>query len=222
MKYKNLSELSAYLEKFELEQGIKNFSINGFAKWLEKETGIEKASDRFVTNSNPNNFMEQSIDVQISILIGRMAKYARVYSKKVLQNTELSGLDDYSFMATLMFNESMTKSELTHHNLMESSTSGSDIIKRLLQKGYIEEKEDPIDKRSKQVMISSAGKNLMIKVFKEMKVVSKIISGNLNLPEKKQLFELLNKLEVLHKIIYDNARKLDLNDIKSKYIFEER
>jgi DNA-binding MarR family transcriptional regulator len=151
-------------------------------------------------------------------MIGRMGKYARVYTKKILAKTKLSGLDDYGFMATLMFRESMTKSELTHHNLMESVTSGADIIKRLVKHGYVEEFDDEDDKRSRRVRITQVGKLLMFKIFEEMDTVSSIITGNLTGDEKLFLLHYLNKLDNLHTDIYNNDRKAELEAIKMKYI----
>jgi DNA-binding MarR family transcriptional regulator len=218
MKYQHLMELSSYLEKFETIEKEDTYNIADFAQWLLQETKTKDTDTLLTQNENTQAMHKQTPEVQISILIGRMAKYVRVYTKKILSDTRLSGLDDYSFMATLMFNESMTKSELTHHNLMDSNTSGADIIKRLIKNNYIKEEADVNDKRSKRVKITSTGHLLMAAVFKEMDLASKIIAGNLNGFEKEQLLQSLQKLDKLHQHIYDTDRKQDLKTIKKKYM----
>lgn len=218
MKYKHLIELATYLDKFESIEKGDNFQMANFATWLVHETKQKPLSET-ETNTDPKSpFQQQSTEVKLSILIGRMAKYARVYTKKILGNTGLSGLDDYSFMATLMFNASMTKSELTHYNLMDSNTSGADIIKRLLKNNFIEEEADETDKRSKRVKITPKGRSLMVNVFNEMDLASIIIAGNLTQIEKEQLLVSLQKLDRLHQHIYDTDRKLDLKAIKKKHM----
>ena len=103
------------------------------------------------------------------------------------------------------------------HNLTET-TSGADIIRRLVKSGYIEEFDDEQDKRSRRVKITGKGKQMMFEVFKEMTTTSRIIAGNLNHEEKLYLLYYLNKLENLHKSIYDEDRKSDLQRIAEKYI----
>jgi DNA-binding MarR family transcriptional regulator len=220
MSYQNSIEITKYLEEFEAGNSAKPFDLEQFAYWLSEKVAQKPRSLSEVTVDISESIKQQSHDVQISILIGRMGKYARVYTKKILSKTKLSGLDDYGFMATLMFRESMTKSELTHHNLMESVTSGADIIKRLVKHGYVEEFDDEDDKRSRRVRITQTGKLLMFNIFEEMDTVSSIITGNLTGDEKLFLLHYLNKLDHLHTDIYNNDRKAELEAIKMKYIIE--
>ncbi|HAM99651.1 MAG TPA: hypothetical protein DCQ26_13670 [Marinilabiliales bacterium] len=218
MIYKNLLELVQYLELFENEKVDQPFRIEDFSYWLMEKVSSKPRSLEDMASYEKDSIAMQPPDVQISILIGRMSKYARVYAKKILSHTKLSGLDDYAFMATLMFRESMTKTGLTHYNLMDSITSGADIIKRLLKENYIEEFDDPIDKRSKRVRITTQGKAVMFQVFSEMEIVSAITTGNLDNNEKLHLLGSLKKLDHLHKNIYDDDRKEELQTIKNKYI----
>lgn len=216
MSYSNLIEITKYLERYEAENS-ENFNIAKFAMWLSDQVALKPRSGNF-TGNHEEAINQQSADVQISILIGRMYKYARVYTKKVLNNTPLNGLDDYSFMATLMFRESMIKSDLIHYNLMDSTTSGSDIIKRLIKNDLVSEFEDSEDKRSKRIRITDKGKYMMFDIFNKMNDVSDIVTGNLSSDEKLFMLSSLKKLDHLHKDIYDQDRKSDLSHIASKYI----
>lgn len=218
MSYQNLIEITKLLEQFEQQNEGSTFNISDFSYWLLDEVAEKPHSLETNSTEISHSIQKQSPNVQISILIGRMSKYARVYTKKILSKTPLSGLDDYSFMATLMFRKSLTKSELTHHNIMDSNTSGSDIIKRLEKHELVEEFDDAADKRTKRVQITNLGKQLMFKIFEEMDTVSEIITGNLENSEKLNLLSYLKKLDHLHKNIYDRDRKMPLIDIKQKYI----
>lgn len=218
MIYNNLLDVAKYLEEYEKQNHNETFDIELFSYWLSDKLSKKPRTYSSIDKIDKENVTQQSLDVQISILIGRMSKYARVYSKKVLKHTKLSGLDDYTFMATLMFIPSMIKSELTHHNLMDSDTSGADIIKRLIRNDYLEEFDDEKDKRSKRVRITELGKRTMFTVFNEMDIVSDIITGNLNGNEKFYLLEYLRKLDHLHQGIYIKDRKKELDEIKNKYL----
>lgn len=218
MGYNNLIQIAKYLEEYESINKNKDTDLESFTYWLADKISTKPRSYKAIDKIDSNAIQQQSIDVQIGILIGRMSKYARVYSKKVLKDTGLSGLDDYTFMATLMFKPSLTKSELTHHNLMDSATSGADIIKRLIKHEYIEAFNDENDKRSIRVRITDHGKNKMFEVFHKMDMVSDIITGNLDSNEKLYLLGYLRKLDHIHQDIYTNDRKNDLETIKDKYI----
>ncbi|PKP11018.1 MAG: hypothetical protein CVU09_04360 [Bacteroidetes bacterium HGW-Bacteroidetes-4] len=218
MKYQLLNELIQHLEKFESLQNQNHKNINAFAQWLAHENQANKTAQKFIPVESTEPIYRQPVDALISILIGRMGKYARVYTKKILSNTSLSGMDDYSFMATLMFHEHMTKSELIHYNLLDSVTSGADIIKRLINNGLIQEEENPNDKRSKSVRITPKGRAMMVEVFKEMQLASEIVTGKLSEKEKHTLVELLSKLDAFHKDIFENDRKLELSAIKNKHL----
>jgi len=217
MSYDNLIKISSYLEKYE-EQYPGDIQIEDFAYWLSEHVTKKPRSGKAIISGNNNLVKLQSNDVQISILIGRMYKFARFYTKKILSDGPLNGLDDYSFMATLMFYDSMTKSELTHHNIMDSATSGAEIIKRLVKNGLIDEFNDSTDKRSRRIKITKKGKLLMFEVFEKMNGVSNIITGNLDNDEKLFFLSYLNKLDALHKEVYTNDRKSDLKIIEAKYI----
>lgn len=217
METKFFKGLLEYIEEFEDETNNKNATVQEFSYWLHNRVCAKPRSYNEELPDKKGDFSQQPVDVQISILIGRMAKYARVYTKKNLSDNGLSGLDDYGFMATLMFHPSMTKTELTHHNLTEP-TSGADIIRRLIKSGYVEEFDDEQDKRSRRVKITEKGKQVMFEVFKEMTTTSHVISGNLSHEEKLYLLHYLNKLEQLHKTIYNEDRKSDLHQIEEKYI----
>lgn len=216
MSYNNLIEITKYLERFEADTK-ESFDIAKFALWLADDVAKKPQTGDF-KEDHQEAIQQQSADVHISILIGRMYKYARVYTKKVLAKTPLNGLDDYSFMATLMFRESMTKSELIHYNLLDSTTSGADIIKRLIKTELVLEYENLEDKRSKRLKITDKGKHMMFEIFNEMNDVSNIITGNLGNDEKLYLLSYLKKLDHLHKNIYDNDRKEELSHIALKYI----
>src|SRR5690606_7969487 len=99
MKYQLLNELIQHLEKFESLQNQSNKNINAFAQWLVHETQENKTASNRKLSKNNEPIYRQPVNALISILIGRMGKYARIYTKKILSKTNLSGLDDYSFMA---------------------------------------------------------------------------------------------------------------------------
>lgn len=217
MAYHKLKELIQYLEEFEAKNPEKTSNLHDFALWLNNELRNQPLSPKSRELNYHGNINKQSTNTQISILIGRMARYANNYSKKIFSNTNISSLEEFTFLSTLMFKTDLSKAELSRQNLMEI-TSGADIIKRLIKKKLVEIFDDTTDKRSKRVRITDFGKITMFQVFKEMETVTEIITGNLMDWEKLYLLSALKKLDNLHKKIYPEVKKQELWDIKAKYI----
>jgi DNA-binding MarR family transcriptional regulator len=108
--------------------------------------------------------------------------------------------------------ESLTKSELIAKQVMEK-TSGSEVIRRLINKGMIIETADQNDKRSIRVAINRSGRDEILKILPLMSKVTKIVVGNLNAEEINTLSYLLKKLDHFHNDIYLNKKDQPLSDI---------
>ncbi len=149
--------------------------------------------------------------------ITHLFRYAKHYTKKALENSPLSTLDDFTFLLTLRYQGSMTKSELTSQHLLEI-TSGIEIIKRLSRQGLITTFDDPNDRRSKQVAITEAGIALLDELLIDMKQVSRLVAGNVTPEEMHFLLPILTKLHHFHGEIHKDHRKSDLQEITDKFL----
>ena len=154
-------------------------------------------------------------DMQIAILVTFMNRYAKLYAKKVLQNSPLSTADEFSYLIVLLTHSSLSKTELIHKNVHEKTT-GMEILKRLLKQGYIRQFDDAEDKRTQRVAITEAGKGVLFSVLGQMGDVTKIVTGNLTPLEKNSLAYLLRKLDHFHFDIFMNERQTPLEEIIRK------
>ena len=75
-------------------------------------------------------------------LIGRLGKFATLYSKKALAKYELSTVEEWVYLLRLYTLGNPRKSELIH-DLLSEFPSGSEIIRRLVDKGLVQESVDP-------------------------------------------------------------------------------
>lgn len=220
MKYKLLQQLLPYIEEYEKQCGKNNQKdVHDFAFWLsnsQKET-LQGTSVNEDFAKTQNFKAEQGVEIMIAKLISHLYKYAKGYSKKILAGTPLKTLDDFGYMAALMVNSKMSKSDLIHQNINEI-TSGAEVLKRLLKAGLIEEWKDNTDKRKKNVHITPSGYQLMLGVFKRMNTLSHLISGNLTHTEKQYLYRIMQKLDVFHRNIQNNESKTSIDELMQKYI----
>jgi len=213
-----ITELIEEMYRFDAEfQGERSFTLADFAGYLNSKMVEENSSKRKIGGDEQNleleNYNNHTTD--ITILLVLMNRYAKSYVKKALAGKIVQTGDEFSFLITLLTFESLTKTELINKQVIEK-TSGTEIIKRLLNQELISEFADPNDKRSVRVAITPKGRNEIFSILPEMSVVSSIVKGNLTDNEVSTLSYLLKKLDFYHNDIFQNKRNLSLNELIEK------
>lgn len=207
-RYEFLQNILKKLEQYELETGIdESLDISDFAQWLFVETR-KRSSQEISINERYTGLGE---------LVNLMYRYAKLYTKKAMENTPLSSIDDFGYLINLWVYGAMTKTELIQRNIHEKPT-GMEIIKRLLKQGFINQTNDPEDGRSHLVTITPEGTQLLLPLLSRMQRVETIAKGNLNEQETSTLLYLLRKLHVFHNNIYHSEKQLELETVFEKYI----
>lgn len=217
--FKLIIENLQYLEQFELL--YPNGDLKEYALWLSdkmlqprKFPSEQKIPDysiqsKFSTDEYP--------EIEISTLITNLYRFARNYIKKALEDTPFKTVDEFGFLASLIEHNSLLKSELIQKHLMEIS-SGTEVIKRLLAAGMINELPDLHDGRAKRLSLTEKGREDLIKAFGEMHKAVKIINGNLTKDEQQRIVISLNKLKQFHWNIQKTHKQAPLDEILDKFI----
>ncbi|MCU0341590.1 MAG: MarR family winged helix-turn-helix transcriptional regulator [Spirosomaceae bacterium] len=140
--------------------------------------------------------------------LGRMGKFASIYSKKALQETALNNVEDWVYLLCTMEMGTPKKSELINQ-LLSEFPSGIDVIKRMVAAGYLEEFPDEEDKRSKRVRITPAGVEKVQACLPQMQKVGDMALGLLTPVEKQFLVTILDRLDRFHEKHYKTTRSED-------------
>jgi len=162
--------------------------------------------------SSRNAVVIDSVDIHIAKNTSLMHRYSKFYIKKALKETSLQTVDEYTYLVSLLYVESLTKTELNNLNAMEK-TSGSEIIKRLKKNGFIDQRPDEKDRRSIRVFITGKGRAELIKLFPELQKCSNLLSGILSPQQKAAYNSLQNRLCDFHKNIFAEYKEEDLNSL---------
>ncbi|MCE7073764.1 winged helix DNA-binding protein [Dyadobacter sp. CY327] len=205
--YQLIHELISLVEQLEQQNPEREVTMQDFAGFMVHTVGssaqnVASAARishdvRFGNNEIAAQEQAFQLDNNIGQLFVYMSRYAKSYIKKALDDTALLTAEDFTALAILLTHDNLSKSELIQYNLQEK-TSGTEVIRRLLAAGLIEQWDDEKDKRSRQIAITDQGKQLLYTVFEDMNHVGKMISGNLTVSEKLTLRYLLQKLEDFH------------------------
>ncbi|UYQ94597.1 winged helix DNA-binding protein [Chitinophaga horti] len=204
MNYALLTSLVAHLETFEQEHRAPGQAdISDFASWL----GNKVRRERKTVKQSDNTEVDVTLETAIGRKVVRLHRYVRLYSRNALQHTPLQSAEEFSYLATLLKDGQLKKTELITKNIHEKPT-GMEIIRRLLNAGLVDQQDDTTDQRSKLLSLTPKGRSVLTEVFAKMARVSTLASGNLSREEKHDLLFLLSKLDDYHDHLFNNERKI--------------
>jgi MarR family transcriptional regulator, lower aerobic nicotinate degradation pathway regulator len=216
MKYEILKDLMANLDEF--EKINKKANTIDFILWMNDKLSLSQHSTEKIRKKSVDEERIQSqkknIESNISRLVLNLFKYAKHYSKKVLDDSLLVSMDDFAFLATLLWKPSYTKTELINSNLYDKP-AGTEIIKRLGKNGFVKESKIQVDKRSVSIEITPKGRKTLEEIFGDMNKLALLVSGNLSNEEKITFLILLNKLNDFHQEKYNhpNYKQLGIDEL---------
>ncbi|RLZ12260.1 MarR family winged helix-turn-helix transcriptional regulator [Faecalibacter macacae] len=201
MKYTLLKDIIYSLEKYDehcKKESIEDIDFESYKSWLLEEP------TQFVSWDGKEK--GRSMNSIINTLIVHLNRYAKTYSKSVIQNTEFVSQEDFIYLINLNAFGAMTKMDLIKKNIHEKSP-GMQIINRLIAKGWIDQIDDEIDKRQKLISITTEGKKILEENMANIRNATNIVTGDLTDKEKIVLISLLQKLDNYHYPIYTANKK---------------
>lgn len=205
----------------EYQQAIKDDlqkdSLTGFLLFMNKRLGKTGNNGVDFGVSSWENFNRQTLTQMAGALIGKMGRYVDNYARKSMPKTQVASIEEFTYLIVMLQEQSMTKSELINHNAHQITT-GTEIIKRLISKGYLEQTNDLKDKRSMRVSITDKGRAAVFSTASTTKSLSSIATGILNDEELLFLVNTLRKLDDFHKDIFQESKHLELEELVAKHV----
>lgn len=202
MKYGILKDVIDLIEEFEADNILLKMypdNIEGFKRWV----AVNYKSEELVVEPYwEGKEKGRSADSIINTLIVHLNRYAKSYSKSAIFGSDFSTQEDFIYLINLKAFGEMTKMDLIKKNVHEKPV-GMLIINRLISKGWIDQTDSEIDKRSKVLKISKSGLNVLENQMDKIRKATEIVTGDLTRNEKMELIILLNKLNDFHLPIYD-------------------
>ncbi len=138
MNYNLLKDTIALVEEFEKKNSNNQYSntIEGFKHWISQNSSKENLLEQ---QTNWKGKAEgRSPESVISTLVVHLNRYAKIYSKAIIQSSEFSSQEEFIYLITLKSFGQMTKMDLIRKNVHEKS-AGMEIIRRLLVQNWIEQ-----------------------------------------------------------------------------------
>lgn len=208
MNYGLIKNILDLVQEFEIETNNNNHfetTVEGFKNWISTNNNTIVNEPNWEGKENG-----RSAESVINTLIVHMNRYAKSYSKSAIVGSDFSTQEDFIYLINLKAFGEMSKMDLIKKNVHEKPV-GMQIINRLINQGWIEQRNSKIDKRSKVISISETGLQALGNQMDKIRQATSIVTGNLSQKEKMELIRLLNKLDDFHQPIYD--RNIDTEDL---------
>ncbi|MDC8104578.1 MarR family winged helix-turn-helix transcriptional regulator [Chryseobacterium sp. B21-037] len=207
-------DLLHQVKEFENSEACKPHSTTeDFRLWLnDQKYRKESPTKLFKNEEHQVAFTENEICKQVLLL----ARYSKQLIRKGLNDFPELANEEFTYLYRLKDEPNLTKIQLIERNGHEKQT-GTQIIKRLLEYGLIEEKNDSEDKRSKRLNITKKGEDYFHRSVKKVNITSRILAGKLEDNEKNEFLELLRKLNDFHSNLYFQYKNSNIDEITEAF-----
>ena len=182
MNYGLIKDVLDLVQEFEIETNNNNHfetTVEGFKNWISTNNNTIVNEPNWEGKENG-----RSAESVINTLIVHMNRYAKSYSKSAIVGSDFSTQEDFIYLINLKAFGEMSKMDLIKKNVHEKPV-GMQIINRLINQGWIEQRNSKTDKRSKVISISETGLQALGNQMDKIRQATSIVTGNLSQNEKK-------------------------------------
>lgn len=195
-----MGDIHALWNQYLQEEGVP--TATQFGVWLIQRcpklvlaSGLQRQGHEEADHHPTFGFDALDISTRAAILINRMQRFLHMQTKHVMKYVGISN-DEFVVLATLLYAGKATKTALLRQCLIEIPT-GSELLKRMKQAGYVLEKANREDGRSSVIAISARGKQVLFMAFEQLAHLEDALSA-LPESEKLTLLHILEKLDLHH------------------------
>ena len=210
MNYTLIKDTILLIEEFETDikkEGKYTSDIKGFKLWIARNFHEEISPQEPYWEGKENGRSPESV---INTLIVHLNRYAKIYSKAAIYGSDFSTQEEFIYLINLKAFGGMSKMELIRKNIQDKP-GGVQIINRLIDQKWVEQRDSKTDKRSKIIQITEEGLQVLEQQMDKIRQATKIVTGDLNYSEKMELIRLLDKLDHFHQPIF--LKNIDSADL---------
>ncbi len=216
------NEIQALLAQFDAFKQVRpEADLQAFGQYLAGQSAAppEPLPD-VPTGSTPEFdpvYRQFPAERKISVLMYWLSRFSKLYTKRALAGLPISSQDEFTYLVGLTPTYQPSKSELINSHFMEI-TSGSEIIRRLIQMNLVGEVADASDRRLKRLRITKAGEAVRLQAIERMTHTARLLVGRLSETDLDQLLRHLSALHEFHVHLYERESDQPLEQLVEKYL----
>jgi DNA-binding MarR family transcriptional regulator len=192
----------AAFEESHPDSGIEDFCRFYLASRRKKET----ADNLFGGEMPPR------ADIILAKLIDRISRIHMIYIQIAMNGMKIQHFEEFSLLSAIAHLKTPRKTEVIYHTINELST-GLNLLAGMKKLGYINERDDPDDKRSKRLSLTPKGKKILQGCYERFSKIPELLFKDLNHEDIQLCIQLLKNIDLKFSKLWQNDKGRSLEEI---------
>ncbi len=185
------------------DSGIKDFCRYYLASRRNKET-LDNLFD---------GEMPPRADIVLAKLMDRISRIHMIYIQIAMKGMKIQHFEEFSLLSAIANLKTPRKTEVIYHTINELST-GLHLLDGMKKRGYIHEKDDPEDKRSKRLSLTPKGKKILEVCYERFSKIPELLFKDLKEEDIRLCIQLLKNIDLKFSGRWQHDRGRSLEEIR--------
>jgi DNA-binding MarR family transcriptional regulator len=156
--------------------------------------------------------MPPRADIILTKLIDRMAKIHTIYIQIAMKGMKIQHFEEFSLLSAIANLKNPRKTEVIYHTINELST-GLNLLAAMKKRGYINELDDPEDKRSIRLSLTPKGKKILAACYERFSKIPELLFKYMNNDDILLCIQLLKNVNLKFSKIWQQDKGRSLEEI---------
>ena len=151
-------------------------------------------------------------DIILAKLIDRISRIHMIYIQIAMNGMKIQHFEEFSLLSAIAHLKTPRKTEVIYHTINELST-GLNLLAGMKKRGYINERDDPEDKRSKRLSLTPKGKKILQGCYERFSKIPELLFKDLNHEDIQLCIQLLKNIDLKFSRLWQNDKGRSLEEI---------
>jgi DNA-binding MarR family transcriptional regulator len=156
--------------------------------------------------------MPPRADIILTKLIDRMARIHMIYIQVAMKGMKIQHFEEFSLLSAIANLKNPRKTEVIYHTINELST-GLNLLAGMKKRGYINELDDPDDKRSIRLSLTPKGKKILEACYERFSKIPELLFKDMNNDDMLLCIQLLKNVDLKFSKLWQQDKNRSLEEI---------
>ena len=156
--------------------------------------------------------MPPRADIIITKLIDRIARIHMIYIQIAMKGMKIHHFEEFSLLSAIANLKTPRKTEVIYHTINELST-GLNLLDGMKKRGYINERDDPEDKRSKRLNLTPKGKKILEGCYERFSKIPELLFKDMKEEDIRLCIQLLKNVDLKFSKSWQHDKGRSLEEI---------
>lgn len=191
----------------EFEEGHPDAGIEDFCRHHLASGRNKESLDNLFGGERPPR-----ADIILTKMIDRIARIHMIYIQVAMRGTNIRHFEEFSLLSAIANLKNPRKTEVIYHTINELST-GLNLLAGMKKRGYINELDDPEDKRSIRLTLTPKGKKILEGCYKRFGKIPELLFKDINNEDVLLCIQLLKNVDLKFSKLWQQDKNKSLEEI---------